>query len=53
MAVRPRLLFWARDEQILDYVLGKTEKKKKEGKVHYRQKEKETRKDWEVWMYVI
>lgn len=34
--------------------MGKTEKeKKKEGKVYYRQKEKETHKDLEVWVYVI
>lgn len=54
VAVRYRLLFSAKGEEISDYVLGKTEKKKKKaGTVHFRQKEKETCKDWEVWMYVL
>lgn len=37
----------------MDYVLGKTERKDKEGKVHYRQKEKHTPEDLEGWVYVI
>ena len=53
MPERHKLLFLAEGEYILDYVLGRIVKKNKEGKVHYRRKGKETRKDLEVWTPII
>lgn len=44
--------FWHR-VSILWIMLGKTQRKDKEGKVHYRQKEKHTPEDPEGWLYVI